>query len=634
MTRIEELTLKLLDDAISGAEVEELETLVERGEPGVNDHFLLLDIEAALRGDSGGPDLGQPVLERLAAESAARTARQVLQRITGLPDPVWRAGPAAAERGGRRRRAWGVRSLAAVAALLIVAMGLAIALRGPRVPAPAVGPGLRVVEVQGRLEILTPGRGSQVARVGQDVAPGQTLRTEGEEGFAVVEFADRTRLDLGHASVVRLLGAEGDARGAEKRVLVSSGVLSADVAPQREGQSLVILTPVAQVRVPGAAALLSVTTPDCTWVDLRDGRAEMIRQADGMQVEVEAGSSATVRSDLEEVIITPKDLPRHRPRRRLSFAPAHTLAFSADGGSLLAANSRWVFRHSLLTGAEESQPLPTPFRDGTRATLSRDGSTLALAMPEELSVWETTPIRRRLSLAAPGLMTRPIALAPDGRWLAARDGDPGRPTGVLLWDDQGSPLLTSWDAGGDVRNLASSPDGGQLIIGTRQSPGTPTHRISLLDIASGVVRTTLVTDLQASWQLVLAPDGERLATVGSNGVVQVWNAATRSLEGVIDARERPVRSLAFSPDGRLLAGGTVYGSVILWDVETVEERAELKAEQRGVRLLAFSPDGKTLATGTLFDPILLWDVPAPVPVPPGGPQAVEGTRGWAGGQDQ
>src|SRR5262249_40207058 len=160
-------------------------------------------------------------------------------------------------------------------------------------------------------------------------------------------------------------------------------------------------------------------------------------------------------------------------------------------------------------------------------------------------------------------------------------------------------LRASWQVGGSVRNLASSPDGGLLIVGTRESPDSPTHRVLLWDAATAEHRATLVTDFPASWQVVLSADGRRRATVGRDGSIQVWNFPDRTIERVIDARERPVRSLAFSPDGRRLAGGTVYGSVLLWDVESGEERPELKAPQRGVRLLAFSPDGKTLATGTL-----------------------------------
>jgi WD40 repeat protein len=218
-------------------------------------------------------------------------------------------------------------------------------------------------------------------------------------------------------------------------------------------------------------------------------------------------------------------------------------------------------------------------------------------------------MHQRLVLPLAGLTYRPVALASDGSWLAAQDGDPARTAGVLLWDVASGRELASWSVDGPVRNLASSCDGGILIVGTKESPEAPTHRIHLWNVPPAAPAVTLITDLPASWQVVLAPDGERLATVGRDGVVQIWRVPTRSIERVFDVRERPVRSLAFSPDGKLLAGGTLYGSVLLWDVETGQERSELKAEQRGVRLLAFAPDGRTLATGTLDEPILLWDVP-------------------------
>jgi hypothetical protein len=611
MTRIELLTLKLLGEAISDEEVEELEARVERGEPGVNDHFLLLDVEAALRGGARCPDLREGVIQRVRSGQAARMQQEVLRKIARLPAPGWKDGPAPEERRGLRRSgapSW-VRTAGIAVAALVAVMGIGVALFGPWKPGGGEDQRVRVIELRGRLEVLTPGEGSQVARLGQRVAPGQTLRTEGEEGFAVVEYDDRTRLDLSPASVVRLVSGAGGGHGPGKRVLLSSGVLRAAVAPQAVGQSLVILTPVAEVRVPGAAALVSVTSHDCTWVDLKDGRAEMTRQSDGRQVEVGAGSSATVRADREDMVVTPPGRPQRLPRRRLDFAPAHTLAFSADGSTLLAANSRRLFSYSLVNDREHVEPIPAPRRDGTRALLSRDGGTLALSAPDGLSVWDAAWMRPRLELPAGGLPTRPVALAADGRWLAAQDGDPGRPERVHLWDVATGLTRASWDVDGPVRNLASSPDARLLVVGTRESPRAPTHRISLWEASDAGHRASLVTDYPASWQVVVAPDGRRLATVGRDGSIQVWDLSTHSLDRVIDARERPVRSLAFSPDSRLLAGGTVYGSVLLWDVETGEERPELKADQRSVRLLAFSPDGKTLASGTLDDPILLWDVP-------------------------
>jgi hypothetical protein len=617
MTRIDTLNLKLLDETISPAEIEELERLVELAGPGGNEHCLLLDIEALLRGQAQLPDLGPAVLRRLEAERAARTAGDVLEAIARLPAPQWKETAERSSGNARQRRPRAGWVPALVAAVVLLAVGLGIALQGrwgSRSRRGAADPGIEVVDVRGRLEIMTPGQSSRLAQVGQKVVPGQTLRTTGEDSFAVVEFADRTRLDLSPASIVRFVSGQGGGLGAGKRVLLSSGVLRAAVTPQPEGQSLVVQTPVAEVRVPGAASFLSVATPDCTWIDLADGRAEMVRTADGRQIDVGPGSSATVRADLEEMVARPWDRPRPVPRRRLDFRPAHTIAFSPDGTTLLAANSRRLYRYSLVSDAEENEPIPAPSHDGTRAALARDGGSLVLTMPDGMSVWDTSRMHQRLALPAGGIPSRPVTLAADGSWLAAQAGDTARSSGLFLWDVATGRTRASWLADGPVRNLASSSDGRVLIVGTRESPGAPTHRIHLCDAGTAAPLATVITDVPASWQVVLAPDGDRVATVGSNGVVQIWRASTRSIERVIDVRERPVRSLAFSPDGNLLAGGTLYGSVLLWEVETGLERAELKADQRGVRLLAFAPDGKTLATGTLEEPILLWDVPGPLPV--------------------
>lgn len=620
MTPIDRLTLKLLDETISAEEIGELEAALARGDAGAEGHFLLLELEAALRALGPGPDVREATVRQLKEETSARLQQAVLRAIAARPAPGWLAQPDA--RTGRRLRLRnGLRAVAALAAVLVVAVGLVVTRRGVERGRPgrearvartprAAG---RVVDGRGRLEVLAPGGESRPALIGQEVAPGQTLRTADDESFAVVELADHTRIDLSSESSVRLMTEPSGAEAGDTRVLLASGVLRADVAPQRAGEALVIVTPVAQIRVPGPgpAALVSTTTRDCTWVDLADGRAEMVRQSDGKRVGVEAGSTATVRAGVAEVVVRPRGERSPAPRRRLAFAPAHTLTFTRDGSTLLAANSRRLLRLSLATGAgeEEVVPIPTPFRDGTRASLAAGGEMLVLTMDDGLAVWDLTWMRRRLALEVDGLQTRPVALAADGSWLAAQDGDPNRASRVLLWDVDSGLLRATLEVGAPVRNLASSPDGRTLVVGTREGPGTPTQRILLWDAATAAIRTTLVTDLPASWQIVLAPDGQRLATVGRDGQVQIWGVATRTLERTIDARERLVRSLAFSPDGRLLAGGTVYGSVLLWDVETGAERPELSAGYRSIRLLAFSPDGKTLASGTLDDSLMLWDIP-------------------------
>src|SRR5271156_2403206 len=123
MTRIEELTLRLLDQTISEAEVEELERLVERAEPGVNDHFLLLDIEALLRGQAP-PDLSAQVMDRLEAELTAHAPREVLRTIAGLPAPAWKDGSGPPGGPGRWRLPAFAGVLAVAAAVVVVAVAL------------------------------------------------------------------------------------------------------------------------------------------------------------------------------------------------------------------------------------------------------------------------------------------------------------------------------------------------------------------------------------------------------------------------------------------------------------------------------------------------------------------------------
>ena len=57
-----------------------------------------------------------------------------------------------------------------------------------------------------------------------------------------------------------------------------------------------------------------------------------------------------------------------------------------------------------------------------------------------------------------------------------------------------------------------------------------------------------------------------------------------------------IRSLAFTRDGKTLASASFDGLVKLWDVATKTERSLMPAHSGGCLSVAFSPDGKTLVT--------------------------------------
>ncbi len=68
--------------------------------------------------------------------------------------------------------------------------------------------------------------------------------------------------------------------------------------------------------------------------------------------------------------------------------------------------------------------------------------------------------------------------------------------------------------------------------------------------------------------------------------------------------------MAFSPDGRLLAAGLENGMIRLWDVASRQEAAKLEGHDGWVLGLTFSPDGSQLLSGDSRGGLFLWDVAA------------------------
>jgi WD40 repeat protein len=297
-------------------------------------------------------------------------------------------------------------------------------------------------------------------------------------------------------------------------------------------------------------------------------------------------------------------------------------------------------------------PVPIVGQQGsvTRVVFSQhDGRWLAVADRNAITLWDVASGHLVATFDGHGKGIVDVAFSPDGAYLATSDGE-----GVVrLWELANSRLIRSFDAEfahsfGSENAIAFSPDGQLLEVGytlwdvksgklVRQleldehAPPRETMRSSdsdfspdgrLIAIATGLwqvgvwdtqsgrpVRKITATPAGSEvLSVAFSPDGTLLATGSTDGLTQLWEAATGKLQRVMKRHRAAVSAVAFSPDGKRIASADHDWKIVIRDVSTGEHIRTLSGHNGPVYTVAFSPDGRYVASGGYDQTFHVWEL--------------------------
>jgi WD40 repeat protein len=254
---------------------------------------------------------------------------------------------------------------------------------------------------------------------------------------------------------------------------------------------------------------------------------------------------------------------------------------------------------------------------------SPDGRRLATAnggvfTPGEIKIWDVAGGRMLRTILGHSTPVRGLAFSPDGRQLASFGGGFG-PTGLALPGE-----VKVWDTA-DGRQLLCIPgnEAADWVYASRAvafspGPGAPGRRLAFVDgnsvrvcdAATGSELFRLGKHPNSVDSVAYSPDGRRLASGSTDGVVKVWDAET-GRETLAFHHAGGILGLALSPDGRQLAAAATNNIVKVWDLTTQNEALVLRGHKESVASVAFSPDGWRLASGGGDSTVKLWDATTP-----------------------